>query len=90
MYLVHLTNLLWWLLDRSPSQRAMGSIVALLERALPFAAASMHVLGVPRLIVAADALEREALLGDVPRDDVGNGARPPRRANAARGLLRHR
>jgi AcrR family transcriptional regulator len=69
LYLVHLTILLWWLLDKSPSQRATGALVALIERALPLAATSLRVPGVPGLLVAADALVRESLVDDPPQED---------------------
>ncbi len=61
LYLAHLAILLWWLLDKSPSQRATTALVTLLERALPLIAASLRVPGVPGLLVAADALVGEAL-----------------------------
>ena len=71
LYLVHLAILLWWLLDRSPAQRATDGLVALLRRGLPLATVALRVPGVPGLLVAADALVREALLGDQPRDEAG-------------------
>ena len=58
--------LLWWLLDKSPSQRATGALVDLLGRALPLLATALRVPGVSGLVVAADALVRDALLGDAP------------------------
>jgi AcrR family transcriptional regulator len=61
-YLVHLAVLLWWLLDKSPSQRATGSLVELLGRTLPLFATALRVPGVPSLVVAADALVCNALL----------------------------
>ena len=71
LYLAHLAILLWWLVEKSPSQRATGALVALLGRALPLAARSLRVPGVPGLLVAADALVREALLDDPPREEAG-------------------
>lgn len=62
LYLLHLAILLWWLLDKSPSQRATTALVALIERALPLAATALRVPGVPGLITSADTLVREALL----------------------------
>jgi hypothetical protein len=56
--------LLWWLLDKSPGQRATAALVSLIERALPLAATALRVPGVPGLLVAADALVRDALLDD--------------------------
>jgi len=66
LYLVHLAIILWWLLDRSPSQRATSALVTLLERAGPLIAVALRVPTVPGLVVAADALVRDALLGDAP------------------------
>jgi AcrR family transcriptional regulator len=66
LYLLHLAILLWWLLDKSPAQRATGALVALLERAGPLIALAVRVPTVPGLIVAADRLVREALLDGPP------------------------
>lgn len=71
LYFVHLAILLWWLLDKSPSQRATDALVALLERALPLGATSLRVPGVPALLLAADALVREALFDDPPHEMAG-------------------
>jgi len=62
LYLLHLQILLWWLLDKSTSQRATAALVALVERALLLAATALRVPGVSGLLVSADALVREALL----------------------------
>ena len=67
-YLIHLAVLLWWLLDKSPSQRATAALVDLLGRTLPLLATALRVPGVPGLVVAADALVRDALLADPPPD----------------------
>lgn len=64
LYLTHLAILLWWLLDKSPGQRATQALLALLGRALRLAAPALRVPGVPGLLIAADALIREALFGD--------------------------
>jgi AcrR family transcriptional regulator len=69
LYLTHLAVLLWWLLDKSPSQRATAALVALGERALPLAATSLRVPGVSGLLISADPLVREALLGETPQND---------------------
>jgi AcrR family transcriptional regulator len=61
LYLLHLAVLLWWLLDRSPGQRATGRLVALLGRALPLAALALRLPPVRSLVRAADGLVREAL-----------------------------
>jgi AcrR family transcriptional regulator len=62
LYLVHLAVILWWLLDRSPRQRATGGLVALMERALPRAALTLRLPLVRSLVREGDALFREALL----------------------------
>jgi hypothetical protein len=64
LYLVHLAVLLWWLLDKSPSQRATAGLLTLLERALPLIAVALRVPTVPGLVRSADALVRDALLPD--------------------------
>jgi AcrR family transcriptional regulator len=66
LYLVHLAIILWWLLDKSQSQRATVALVKLLERAAPLIAVALRVPTVPRLLLAADALAREALLDEGP------------------------
>jgi AcrR family transcriptional regulator len=65
LYLVHLAVLLWWLLDQSPGQRATQALLALLGRALRLAAPALRVPGVPGLLIAGDALVREALFLDL-------------------------
>lgn len=68
LYLLHLAVLLWWLLDRSPDQRATRALLALLRRALRLAAPALHFPGVPGLVTTLDALVREALFGEAPAD----------------------
>jgi AcrR family transcriptional regulator len=64
LYLLHLVVLLWWLLDRSPAQRATDALVTLLERVGPLVAVALRVPTVPGLVRSADALVRDALLHD--------------------------
>jgi len=64
LYLLHLAIILWWLLDRSPDQRATSGLLNLLEGAAPLVAVALRVPTVPGLVVALDALVRDALLGD--------------------------
>ncbi len=64
LYLVHLATILWWLLDRSPEQRATDNLLKLLERALPLATLSLRLGRVRALIVAADDVARAALFDD--------------------------
>ena len=64
LYLLHLALLLWWLMDRSPEQRATDGLLSLLERLAPLAALVLRLPGVPELLLAADELARDALLGE--------------------------
>ena len=64
LYLVHLAILLWWLLDRSPAQRATYALLKLLERALRLATPVLRIPGVPGLVTSVDGLIGDALLGD--------------------------
>src|SRR6266542_2506352 len=49
LYLVHLAVLLWWLLDKSPGQRATQALLTLLGRGVRLAAPALRVPGVPGL-----------------------------------------
>lgn len=64
LYLVHLAVLLWWLLDKSPGQRATTGLVSLLQRAMPSAALALRLSPVRSIIRTGDALFREALFDD--------------------------
>lgn len=67
LYLVHLTVLLWWLLDRSPRQHATAALVSLAERLLPSTALAFRVPQVRRFVVSFDELLRDGLLaGAIP------------------------
>jgi AcrR family transcriptional regulator len=61
LYLVHLTVLLCWLLDKSSKQRATAALVSLTGQLLPSAALALRVPPVRRFVVASDELIREAL-----------------------------
>jgi AcrR family transcriptional regulator len=61
LYLVHLTVLLWWLLDKSSKQRATAALVSLTGQLLPSAALALRVPPVRRFVIASDGLIREAL-----------------------------
>jgi AcrR family transcriptional regulator len=67
LYLAHLGIILWWLLDRSPSQRATKALVALIRQMLPSAALTLHLRPVRGFVQSAGALFREGLLGEVPQ-----------------------
>jgi len=64
LYLVHLGVLLWWLLDKSPRQRATDGLVALLQRAMPSLALALRLSPVRSIVRSGDALFREALFDD--------------------------
>jgi len=64
LYLLHLGVILWWLLDRSPGQRATSALVALFRQVLPSAAPALHLRPVRRFVQSADALFGEALLNE--------------------------
>jgi AcrR family transcriptional regulator len=69
LYLAHLGVILWWLLDRSPGQRATQGLVSLIRQMLPSAALALHLRPVRGFLQSADALFREALLAE--------GTQPP-------------
>jgi AcrR family transcriptional regulator len=64
LYVVHLAVILWWLLDRSPQQRATAGLRKLIRGILPSATLVFHLPAVRRFVRSADALVREAFLGD--------------------------
>jgi AcrR family transcriptional regulator len=64
LYLAHLGVILWWLLDRSPGQRATKALVALIRQTLPSAALALHLRPVGGFVQSADALFRQGLLRD--------------------------
>lgn len=64
LYLAHLGVVLWWLLDRSPGQRATKALVALIRQILPSAALTLHLRPVRKFVQSADALFREGLLDE--------------------------
>jgi hypothetical protein len=63
LYLVHLAVLLWWLLDKTPKQRATDALVALTEQILPAAALTLRLPPIRKFVIAIDELIREGLLG---------------------------
>jgi AcrR family transcriptional regulator len=69
LYLVHLAIILWWLLDKSPRQRATTALVALVKQALPAAGLTLRLPRVRAVVVAGDRLFREALFDDVRNSD---------------------
>jgi AcrR family transcriptional regulator len=63
LYLSHLAVVLWWLLDKSPQQRATRALVKMIAGALPAAAMTMRLPKVGTFILAGDTLFQEALIG---------------------------
>jgi AcrR family transcriptional regulator len=61
LYLLHLGVILWWLLDRSPKQRATDGLIALLERTLPPLALAMRLPWMKALVLGMDELLYEGL-----------------------------
>jgi AcrR family transcriptional regulator len=66
LYLAHLGVLLWWLLDKSPQQRATSALVLLTQQMLPSAALSLRLPAMRRFVVSSDELVRDALFGALP------------------------
>ena len=64
LYLAHLAVLLWWLLDKTPKQRATAALVALTKQLLPSVALTLGLPPIRRSVVAMDELIREALFGE--------------------------
>ena len=64
LYLIHLAVLLWWLLDKSASQRATVALVSLVRELLPSAALALRVAPVRRFVLSVDELVRDALFAN--------------------------
>jgi AcrR family transcriptional regulator len=65
LYLVHLAVLLWWLLDKTPKQRATAALVALARQMMPSIAMAIRVPSVRRFAIAVDELVRVGLFGEL-------------------------
>ncbi len=63
LYLVHLAVLLWWLLDKTPQQRATQALVRLIDQLLPSATLTLRLPSIRRSVIAIDELIREGLFG---------------------------
>jgi len=61
LYLAHLAIILWWLLDKSPRQRATAALVALVKQGLPASTLAFRLPRVRAFVLAGDKLFREAL-----------------------------
>lgn len=66
LYLVHLSVLLWWLLDRTQEQRATKAVVSLLRQLLPSIALTLRLPSVRRFAIDLDRLVGEALFATIP------------------------
>jgi AcrR family transcriptional regulator len=64
LYLVHLSVLLWWLLDKSSHQRATAALVSFTAQLMPSASLALRVPPVRRFVISVDQLIRDALFGD--------------------------
>ena len=64
LYLVHLGVLLWWLLDKTPKQRATHALVALTRQLLPSATLTLRLPPIRRSVIAIDELIRDGLFGN--------------------------
>jgi AcrR family transcriptional regulator len=64
LYMAHLGVILWWLLDRSPRQRATSELVAMFERMGPMVTFALGLEPARALVRVADSLIREGLFGD--------------------------
>ena len=62
LYLTHLGVILWWLLDKSPGQRATQGLLSLWRRMLPSATLALRLPVVRGAVQTADMLFGEALL----------------------------
>lgn len=71
LYLVHLAVLLWWLLDKSPRQRATDALVVLSRNMLPSAALALRLPPIRRFVLRFDELMNAALLSDASQDVRG-------------------
>src|SRR5439155_18331774 len=73
LYLLHLAVLLWWLLDKSPGQRATKGLVLLIERTMPLAVLALRLPPVVRLLREGNDLFGDALLDDLEAADRTGG-----------------
>lgn len=64
LYVAHLGLILWWLLDKSPEQRATTDLLQLLETTLPWASVLLSTDVASDVVLVADELCREALFGE--------------------------
>ena len=63
LYMLHLSVILWWLLDKSPKQRATFLLLELLEKILASFSMALIIPQVRGFVRSADDLVKEALFG---------------------------
>jgi len=63
LYLVHLALVLWWLLDRTPGQRATRALVAVAQRGLGLFRLALALPPVRTLLTDFDRAAEQALFG---------------------------
>ena len=63
LYVIHLTVILWWLLDRSPQRRATDRLLSLLTRLGAAVALAIKLPGARGVIRSVDRMILEGLLG---------------------------
>jgi AcrR family transcriptional regulator len=66
LYLGHLGVLLWWVLDRSPEQRATTGLLRLIGQVRGLLSFALQLPGMALVLTQADELARDALLGEDP------------------------
>lgn len=76
LYVAHVGVVLWWLVDRSPHQRATRALVSLLRHMLPSAGLALRLGPVRGYVMAADAVLGDALSDDTADDEVMTGTDP--------------
>ncbi|MFN8525736.1 MAG: TetR/AcrR family transcriptional regulator [Chloroflexota bacterium] len=69
LYLTHLAVILFWLYDRSPSQRATTAALDLLDQALRLIAPALRLPGVGGVVRRAGQVSRVALLVEWPHTE---------------------
>lgn len=63
LYLVHLAVLLWWLLDKTPKQRATDALIVLAGQLLPSAVLTLRLPLIRRFVITFDQLIGKGLFG---------------------------
>jgi AcrR family transcriptional regulator len=66
LYMLHLTIILLWLLDKSPRQCATSAFVVLLQKSLSSFSLALHLAPVRSFVCSADRLFQEAIFSVEP------------------------